>query len=324
MTVCVIASDDWSATVYIDGHPITCKLDIGANCCVISRSDVAKLPEKPQQACNVKLTAFFGHTTAAHAQVRLMLSANDRTKEQTFFIVEQDVPATLSGAAAESLGFIYRMRDIQHELYPPVQPFADVFEGLGQLKDFQYDMKLKPGAVGVVVPARRVPVALQDKVKAELQRMEAQGVITKVTEPTEWSSHMVTVVKDKIRICLDPTALNQVLLREHYPMPTLEDAASQLFGARYFSMLDAASGFWQIKLTESSSKICTMSTPYGRYQFLRMPFGIASASEIFQAAMHRMLEGLPCVVVIMDDILLWGRTKRNGTHRMVWFFAAIK
>ncbi|KAL1444203.1 hypothetical protein MTO96_029969 [Rhipicephalus appendiculatus] len=56
-------------------------------------------------------------------------------------------------------------------------------------------MKLKPGAVGVVVPARRVPVALQDKVKAELQGMEAQGVIAKVTEPTEWSSHMVTVLK---------------------------------------------------------------------------------------------------------------------------------
>lgn len=107
-------------------------------------------------------------------------------------------------------------------------------------------------------------------------------------------------------------------------MPTLKDAASQLFGARYFSTLDVASGFWQIKLTELSSKLCTMSTPYGRYRFIRMPFGIASAPEIFQAAMHRMLEGLPCVVVIMDDILLWGRTKRNGTHRMVWFFAAIR
>ncbi|XP_049268784.1 uncharacterized protein LOC125757341 [Rhipicephalus sanguineus] len=179
LTVGAIATDDWSATVYIEGHPITCKLDTGANCCVISRSDVAKLPDKRQQACNVKLTAFFGHTTAAHAQVHLTLSANARTKEQMFFIVEEDVPATLSGAAAESLGFIYRMRDIQQELYPPVQPFADVFEGLGQLKDFEYDMKLKPGAVGVVVPARRVPVALQDKVKAELQRMETQGVITK-------------------------------------------------------------------------------------------------------------------------------------------------
>ncbi|KAL1472700.1 hypothetical protein MTO96_039161 [Rhipicephalus appendiculatus] len=102
-------------------------------------------------------------------------------------------------------------------------------------------MKLKPGAVGIVVPARRAPVALQDKVKAELQHMEAQGVIIKVTEHTEWSSHMVTVIKkDKVRICLDLTALNKVLLREHYPMPTLEHTASQISGVRYFSTLYAA------------------------------------------------------------------------------------
>ncbi|KAL1485617.1 hypothetical protein MTO96_031814 [Rhipicephalus appendiculatus] len=94
-------------------------------------------------------------------------------------------------------------------------------------------MKLKPGAVGVVVPTRRVPMALQDKVKAELQRMEGQGVITNVTEPNKCSSHMVTVVKkDKVRICLDFTALNKVLMREYYPMPTLDDVASQLSGAR--------------------------------------------------------------------------------------------
>nr|XP_054934281.1 uncharacterized protein LOC129388145 isoform X1 [Dermacentor andersoni] len=52
-----------------------------------------------------------------------------------------------------------------------------------------------------------------------------------------------------------------------------------------------------------------MSTPYGRYRFLRMPFGISSAPEIFQAAMHRLLDGLPSVAVVMDDILVWGKTK---------------
>lgn len=155
-------------------------------------------------------------------------------------------------------------------------------------------------------------MALEDKTRAELQRMEDQGVITKVTEPTEWSNHMVIVVKgDKVRICLDPTSLNQAILRENYPMPTLEDVTSRLVGARFFSTLDAASVFWQIRLSESSSKLCTMSTSYGRYRFLRMPFGIASAPEIYQAAMHHVLEGLSCVAVVMDDVLVWGRTKKE-------------
>ncbi|XP_049513828.1 uncharacterized protein K02A2.6-like [Dermacentor silvarum] len=243
---------------------------------------------------------------------------NERVVPETFYIIEQNVPVTLSGSVAQRLGFICRVQHIEvDELYPPAQPFAEVFSGLGELKGYEYEIKLKPGAVGVIVPARRIPVALEGKTRAELQRMEDQGVITKVTEPTEWSSHMVTVVKgDKVRICLDPTALNQAILRENYPMPTLEDVAPRLAGAKFFSTLDAASGFWQIRLSESSSKLCTMSTPYGRYRFLRMPFGIASAPEVFQAAMHRVLEGLSCVAVVMDDVLVWGRTKDEHDYSL--------
>lgn len=306
-----LEADRWTATVYIEGQPLSCKLDTGANCCVIAKQELARLSDKPKQACNVTLTAFFGHRATAQAKVRLLLSVNNRKCEEEFFVVDQDVAVTLSGAVAERLGLIYRVQKVEtEELYSPAQPFADIFSGLGQLKDVEYSIKLKPGSVGTVVPARRVPVALQEKVLMELQRMEQQGVITKVTEPTEWSSHMVTVVKkDKVRICLDPTALNRELLRENYPMPTLEDIVPRLSGAKFFSTLDAASGFWQIKLTEESSKICTMSTPYGRYRFLRMPFGISSAPEIFQAAMHRLLDGLPGVAVVMDDILVWGKTR---------------
>lgn len=276
LTVSALASDQWTATVCIEGRPMVCKLDTGANCCVISKKDVISLPSKPQQTCRATLTSFFGHKTTAQTNVKLSLTANDKRHDETFFVIDQNMPVTLSGAAAESLGFIYRIDNVEtQQLYPAAQSFADVSTGLGQRKNFEYEMKLKPGAVGVVVPARRVAVAIEERVKAELQRMEQQGVITKVTEPTEWPSYMIAVVKGgKVRICLDPTELNKVMLREHYPMPVLEDVAQRVSGAKFFSTLDAASGFWQTKLSERSSK---MSTPYGRYRFLRMPLGIASA-----------------------------------------------
>ncbi|XP_077561943.1 uncharacterized protein LOC144178178 isoform X2 [Haemaphysalis longicornis] len=323
LTVGALASDQWTATVCVEGRPMVCKLDTGANCCVISKQDVLSLPKKTHQACRATLTSFFGHKTTAQFKVKLSLSVNDKQHDETFFVIEQNVPVTLSGAAAETLGLIYRIDSVETQpLYPAAQPFADVFTGLGQLKNFEYDMKLKPGAAGVVVPARRVPVAIEEKVKAELQRMEEQNVITKVTEPTEWSSYMVAVVKgDKVRICLDPTELNKVMLCEHYPMPVLEEVAQRLSGAKCFSTLDAASGLWQIKLSDSSSKFCTMSTPYGRYRFLRMPFGIASAPEIFQAAMHRLLEGLSGVAVVMDDILVWGTTKEEHDNNLTGVLA---
>ncbi|XP_049271822.1 uncharacterized protein LOC125758530 [Rhipicephalus sanguineus] len=180
LTVSTLNTDHWTATVDIEGQPMPCKLDTEANCCVISRRDVAKLPDLPEQACRVALTSFFGHKATAQAKVRLRLSANERVVLETFYIIEQSVPVTLSGSAAERLEFIRRVQHIDvDQLYPPAPPFADVFTGLGELKDYEYEIKLKPGAVGVVVPARRIPVALEDKTRAELQRMEDQGVIRK-------------------------------------------------------------------------------------------------------------------------------------------------
>lgn len=305
--------DRWTATVEIEGKPIFCKLDTGATCSVIARSQLQKITNKQPLDCNVVLNTFFGFQKKATKQVRLEVATRESKILTEFFVVDDEIAVTLSGTVAEELGLLQRVCSVdQIELYGTAKPYEDVFEGLGQLEGIVYHLKLKPGSQGVVKPARRIPIALQSKVKAELDRMETAGVIVKVTEPTEWASNMVVVTKgEKVRICLDPSDLNKALLREHYPMPTLEDIAPSISGAQYFTTLDAASGFWQIKLDKESSKICTMCTPYGRYRFLRMPFGISSAPEIFQRAMHRVLEGLEGVAVVMDDILVWGRSREQ-------------
>lgn len=99
-------------------------------------------------------------------------------------------------------------------------------------------------------------------------------------------------------------------------MPTLEDVVTKIDFAKYFSTLDAAAGFWQIRLGKPSSYLCTMSTPYGRYRFLRMPFGISTAPEVSQKAMHQVLQCLDGVDVVMDDILVWGSTKEEHDRRL--------
>lgn len=115
--------------------------------------------------------------------------------------------------------------------------------------------------------------------------------------------------KGNIRIHLDPVDLNKVLKREHYQMPTLEDVITKIDSAKCFFTLDADTEFWQIQLHKPSSYLCYMSTPYGRYRFLWMPFGIPTALEVFQTAMHQALQGLEGVDVVMGDILLWGSSK---------------
>ena len=85
----------------------------------------------------------------------------------------------------------------------------------------------------------------------------------------------------KIRICLDPKDLTKAILQENYPIPTIEDIASRLHGAKVFSVLDAKNGFWHVKLDEESSYLTTFHTPFGRYRWCRMPFGVSSAPEVF-------------------------------------------
>lgn len=148
--------------------------------------------------------------------------------------------------------------------------------------------------------------------------MVEQDIIAPVTTPTRWVSSLVVVPKKdgKIRLCLDPKDLNQVIQREHYPLPTIEDVATHLHGAKVFTKLDVRNGFWHIKLDESSSYLTTFNTPFGRYRWKRMPFGIRSAPEIFQRRMHELIEGMPHVEVVADDFVVvgYGETLEQATR----------
>ena len=131
---------------------------------------------------------------------------------------------------------------------------------------------------------RRVPVPLRETLQHTLADLTEQGIIAQVQQPTLWISSMVIVPKKNgtLRICLDPQDLNRAIRREHYPLPTIENVTTQLHGAKVFTVLDVRKGFWHIELDEPSSYLTTFHTPFGRYRWRRMPFGISSAPEIFQ------------------------------------------
>ncbi|CAB4030793.1 Retrovirus-related Pol poly from transposon [Paramuricea clavata] len=138
--------------------------------------------------------------------------------------------------------------------------------------------------------------------------MEKEGHLAKVTQPTDLVNSMVVAQKgEKIRICIDPSDLNKAIKREHYPSKTVEEITTKIPGAEVFSVLDAKSGYLQMKIDYESSLLTTMNTPLGRYRWLKLPFGIKSAPEMYQRAMDDMLEGIKYAYAIMDDILIAGR-----------------
>ena len=104
-------------------------------------------------------------------------------------------------------------------------------------------------------------------------------------------------------------------------MKTVDEVTSRLQGANTFSILDAKSGFWQLKLDEESSLPCAFNTPIGRYRFTRLPFGVKCAPEIFQRTMDQMVEDLDGVEVIMDNVII---ARDNATRLMKLLTESIK
>ncbi len=96
-----------------------------------------------------------------------------------------------------------------------------------------------------------------------------------------------------------------------------EEIISEMAGAKFFMKLDASQGFWQLKLHKDSTRYCTFDKHFSRYSFLRMPFVISSAPEVFHRAMEPIIEGIEGVCVYVDDIVLWGSTIEQHNKRLM-------
>ena len=134
--------------------------------------------------------------------------------------------------------------------------YFDVFSGLGCLSR-PYHMEVDPMADPVIHTPRKVPHPLRDQLAETLKDMVKHRVLRKVDGPSEWVNSMVVVQKKdgRLRICIDPKDLNQALKREDYQLPTIEQITARMPGARYFSTMNARSGYWQIPLDEESSNL---------------------------------------------------------------------
>ena len=325
-----VEQDKWTEPLQINGATIPFKLDTGAKANMINELHIRDMKVKPHIRPNpIPLKAYNGQPIPTRGVCRLKVRVKGKNHHLMFVIVPEGHDSLLGDDACEQLGLVKRMYSIktnaQNNVEKIVDQYTDVFRGFGVLP-YTYKIQLKDDAQPVIHAPRRVPAPLKRKVKQELDRMMSLGVIKKVQEPTEWVNSMVCVRKPNgdIRLCIDPKDLNDNIKREHYQIPTREDITSEMAGAKYFSKLDASQGFWQIKLHEDSTKYCTFNTPFGRYSFQRMPFGICSAPEVFHRSMEHILEGVEGARVYVDDVVVWGSTLEQHNERLMKVLQNIK
>lgn len=311
----------WAADVQIKGKVLKFKLDTGADVTAISDSDLRDLfqgakmpvlhkPEKPLLGPGKIQLQVAGYA-------KMQLAYKGKQTEEKVYVVKNLSTPLLGLPAITALGLLIRVDSVTMDSLKATYP--KLYKGLGDIQR-PYHIELKPDAVPFSLKTpRRIPLPLIGKVKEELQRMEEMGVIRRVEEPTEWCAGMVVVPKknsQRLRVCVDFTGLNQYVCREKYVLPSVDQSLGMLAGARVFSKLDANMGFWQIPLAEGSAKYTTFITPFGRYQFQRLPFGINSAPEHFQRVMADVIDGLDGVVCHIDDLLVWGKDQEQHDARL--------
>lgn len=246
----------------------------------------------------------------------------NRKKYSVEFIVVKDNLTTLLGATViQQMGLI----EVHEENFEKIaalktastkaetaqeiiEEYSDVFEGdLGTLEGLQH-LDVDPPVPPNIAPSRRVPFAIKPKFKVELDRLTDIGVLIPVDEPTDWVSNLVVATKESgdLRLCLDPQQLNRALKRERYPLPVIDDVLPSLAQAKVFTKIDARNGYWHVQLDDELSKLTTFDTPYGRYRWKRLPFGVSVASEIFQKRLNQALDRLDGLLTVHDDMIIYG------------------
>jgi hypothetical protein len=174
------------------------------------------------------------------------------------------------------------------------------------------------GAAPIRQPLRRSSPTQRAEVERQVEELLAKGLIQPSDSP--WSSPVVLVDKKdgSKRLCLDYRRLNDVTRKDAYPLPRIDDSLDALGGAKFFSTLDLASGYWQVEMNEDARDKSAFSTPSGLYAWNVLPFGLCNAPSTFERLMERVLAGLrwEILLVYLDDVIVFGNTIAESVNRL--------
>ena len=313
-------------SVMVCGTKIGMEIDTGATKSIMSRETFFRLwPSSnapPLKPTTTRLRTYTGEVIKVIGEVDVEVTLEGQQEMLSLLIVDGDGPSLLGRDWLRKLRVNWsQLNQVRQtdELQSILDNHAAVFkEELGHIRDTRANIPVNPMASPRLCRARRVPFALRGKVEQELTRLQELGVIEPVRF-ADWAAPVVPVVKSdgRVRLCGDyKVTVNQASKLDKYPLPRIDDLLASLAGGKSFSKLDLAQAYLQVLLEDESKKFTTINTHKGLYQYNRLPFGISSAPAIFQRTIENILQGIPNVVVYIDDILITGKTESEHLRNL--------
>ena len=218
-------------------------------------------------------------------------------------------------------------REEEKTLVSLCEEYSDIFhlegEPLSCTSGLAHEIVTQSDTASVNVRPYRLPEKHKQEVNKQISEMLQQKVIRSST--SQWNAPLLVVPKkadasgkQKLRIVIDFRKLNDRTVGDSFPIPNITDILDQLGSAKYFTTLDLASGYHQIEMAEKDKHKTAFSTPYGHYEFNRMPFGLKNAPATFQRLMNTILagmQGLQCLVYL-DDIVIYASSLEEHNKRL--------
>jgi hypothetical protein len=203
-----------------------------------------------------------------------------------------------------------------------VEEFMDVFPeellGMPPEREVEFYIDQIPGAAPITKrPYRMAPTKLAE-LKLQIAELQQKGYIHPSSSP--WGAPVLFVTKKdgSMRMCIDYRSLNEVTIKNKYPLPRIDDLFDQLQGAKYFSKIDLRSGYHELRIKEADIQKTAFVTRYKHYEFTLMPFRLTNAPAFFMNIMNKVfMEELDkFVVVFIDDILIYSKNHEDHEHHL--------
>jgi hypothetical protein len=255
------------------------------------------------------LTKYDGVISCAKRMVTLTSPQGERIE------VNVSLPAT-----AEAMVNQLEDKSLEHIRivceYPDV--FSEELPGMPPDRDIEFSIELLPGTAPISKRAYQMDVKDLIELKKQIEELLEKYFIRPSSSPWGAPDLFVNKKDGSRRMCVDYRSLNEVTIKNKYPLPRIEDLFDQMRGATIFSKIDLRSGYHQLKIRTEDIPKTAFTTRYGLYEFLVMSFGLTNAPAYIMNLMNKVfMEYLDQIVVVfIDDILVYSQNEEAHENHL--------